>query len=347
MSTPDLFDCANLSAFIASIVKILPYEGSSGSHFYLCEIDSLQFLTKMAFYTKTAADLYGAPTGAMHGVDAEIGVLRELKKAIIDTGVSPCIIELVHWKVCSKLERISGGERVAHPRTDVERLFSDIYHHRDLAKAGLAYNKCAFLVLDRCDMTLGQYLARGLTTSVSQSVFKSILCQIVYTLWAIWVRFPLFRHGDFHIDNVMLKIDTAFVFDVSRPKYIRLGPFTVPYFGIMAKIIDFGHSVLPEKNIISDAVNDRVYAFHHTDSDILLLFHWMEAALVRYNSDPQGIIAGMLDALDPERLHINYDAGYIRKHPKLVPTYPDMIKSALWDEYRVDIPAAQVIATYG
>ena len=50
----------------------------------------------------------------------------------------------------------------------------------------------------------------------------------------------------------MLKIDFRYKFDPSRPKYMKFivgaDVFYVPYFGIIAKIIDFGFSIY-HKNI--------------------------------------------------------------------------------------------------
>lgn len=351
-----LFDCNDLSAFIASIVQVLPYEGVSRSHFYACEVNKIRFLTKLGFYHKSPAEIYGKRKGATrHNIDAEIGILRALKKAITDRGVSPCILELVHWKVCSRVDRmirLSSCDtlREVGAKNVGDRLRESLCEHHDLVKAGLAHNKCAFLVLDRCDMTLGEYLSKGLNTAVSLAVFKSILFQIVYTVYAISLVYPRFRHGDLHIENIMLKFDMDYAFSANQPRYLRfrtaLGTFSVPYFGIIAKIIDFGHSSLPEERIVSDAINDKLHVFYRADNDLLLLFHWISVSLMRYSADKSGRANALLAELEPEKLYSKFNTDFIRRHDQLVPSYDDMMQSNAWNEYRNSAPDPYVYADY-
>src|SRR5208282_494896 len=111
-----LFDCGDIALFASSIVQVLPFKGYSNSRFYMCEYFGVRFLTKMSFYRKTATELYLPASARKHSkvlshADAEIEILNLLRTSIIDTGASPCILELVTSKVCTKISRMSPRPR--------------------------------------------------------------------------------------------------------------------------------------------------------------------------------------------------------------------------------------------
>lgn len=349
----EMFDCKNLDAFVRSIVQVLPYAGASRSHFYNCEIDGVRFLTKMCFYHKSPPEVYGATSKrTLHQIDAEIGILRALKVAITDHNISPCILELVFHRVCSSAGTMSKSQSdcdwliLESPESIANSVQIAMCEHRDLVKAGLAHNKCAFLVLDRCDLSLGKFLAKGVNTPVSLAIFKSILFQIIFTIWAISRIFPRFRHNDLHTENIMLKFDTSYIFNASKPRFMQFSngvkTFSVPYFGIIAKIIDFGHSILPEKNIMSNAIDDKQYMFHHIDNDLMLLFYWISTTLRRNAGDTLGRADAILSALEPGRMYEDLYPSYVQRNAGSIPTYNEMIDSPVWKEYLRAVPAEHV-----
>jgi serine/threonine protein kinase len=342
----NLFDCTNLANFIASIIQILPYRGFSMSRFYLCELDGIKFLTKLCFYRKTAIEIYGkTPAAALSHVDAEINILRILNEKFTGRNITPCIIELVYSKVCNTMSKMVPKENVCEhilteegdvvPEDDIKQL---ICRHKDLVKNDLAYDKCAFLVLDKCDMSLDEYLQKSINTPISLAVFKSILFQVIYTFYTITKVYPGFRHYDLHTENIMLKFDPNYKFKVSDPKFlvftIEGEQYSVPYFGIFPKIIDFGFSSLPEENIVSNAIADKERMYHRTQNDILFLFHWIHFRIRHMANDKLNRIDKLLQQLEPNRSYVQYYTEYIRKIEHKIPTYEQMVKNRVWNEYR-------------
>jgi serine/threonine protein kinase len=342
----NLFDCSNLADFIASIVQVLPFKGISMSRFYDCDIDGVRFLTKLCFYRKSAPELYGKKSkNTLPHTDAEINILRVFKKRFTDRNITPCILELVYYKVCNSLSKITPRNKVCEqlvleykdygPAEDVAQT---ICKHADLVHNGLAHDKCAFLVLDKCDITLDTYLQRSVNTPISTAVFKSLLFQIIYTLYAINKVYPKFRHYDLHTENIMLKFDPTYKFKATNQKFLVFTidgeKYYMPYFGIIPKIIDFGFSSLPEEGIVSNAVEDRAQMYFRSQNDLLLLFHWIYHILKQSGGDKLGRIDKLLQHLEPNRTYVQYYTEYIRKVETEIPTYEDMIKNRVWSEYK-------------
>jgi serine/threonine protein kinase len=312
------------------------------SRFYICEVNDVQFLTKLSFYRKSPPEIYDRLSkDSIPQVDAEIHILKTLKKEIIDKGISPCILEIIYDKICEgmvipneKTCRKLGENYEDTPQWDVNQL---LCVYADLVSEGLALDKCAFIVMERCDMSLDEYLRKTIQTPVEIAVFKSILFQIIYTIYAIGIIYPSFRHYDLHTENIMLKFDTDFVYRADKPVFLQFKIkgkiFTVPYFGIISKIIDFGFSVIPEEGIISNAVDDRVSMYHRTDNDLLFLFHWINYTVYNAGTDKTGSVDDILSALEPNQTYIQYRTEKIRHISDKIPTYDDMVNNSVFDEY--------------
>lgn len=353
-----IFNCKKFEPFINSIIEVLSFRGVSMSHFYICEIEGVRFLTKLSFYRKSAPELYNRTSKkTIPQIDAEIQILQILRDNIINAGISPCILELVYEKRCSgvtsyvnkrKCKDISfGGENSVYE--SVEQI---LCLYGDMVQRGIAHDKCAFIVLERCDITLDEYLRRMYNTPTSVAVIKSILFQIIYTLHAITVVYPKFRHHDLHTENVMLKIDFRYKFDPSRPKYMKFvvgaDVYYVPYFGIIAKIIDFGFSQIPEEGVVSNATDDLVNMFYRSDNDVLLLFYWINSVLHNNNSPSNGEIAKLLEQLEPGRTYVAYQTERIRHIESQIPTYREMVSNSVFADYKKTVPAAatDIFGTY-
>jgi serine/threonine protein kinase len=349
------FDCSNLDDFVDSIVQALPFKGSSQSRFYNCEVDGVRFLTKLCFYRKTNAEIYGRITrGVVPHIEAEINILRILRQKITEHNLSPCILEMVGFKICDGLAKITPRDKYCEqmvldqhdlsPQSDVEQLMCK---YVDLVRSGLAHDKCAFLVLDKCDMTFDDYLCKSINTPVSMAVFKSLLFQIIYTIYVIHRIYPKFRHYDLHTENIMLKFDSNYKFKATNPKFLSFPVgghnYLVPYFGIIPKIIDFGFSVLPEEGVVSNIIDDRLTMYYRSDNDILFLFHWIHLTLAHTGADKLGRVEKLLSRLEPNRAYVQYYTEYIRKISNKIPTYEQMITNPVWDEYKkIKIPKHQI-----
>jgi serine/threonine protein kinase len=339
----NLFNCDNISGFVASILQVLPFKGVSMSRFYMCEYEGVRFLTKLCFYRKTPIELYGKPSKSLTSyVDSEINILKILRETIIDKNISPCILELVFETICDGLEKMSPGprncEHVLLDSTSDDDVRHLICGYNDLVKNGLAHNKCAFLVLERCDMTLEDYLLKSVNTPVSAAVFKSLMFMIIYTMYAINRLYPRFRHYDLHTANIMLKFDPNYKFKSNNPKFLVITiddeTYSVPYFGIIPKIIDFGFSTMPEKGVTSGITEDKLHMYYRSENDLLFLFHWIHHTVSHSSVDKQGRIERLLSKLDPTRAYVNYYTEHIRKIEQSIPTYETMVKNKIWDEYR-------------
>lgn len=344
-----IFSCSSLSAFIDSIVMALRYRGYSESKFYMCEYRGVQFLTKVCFYRKTAPELYGdVSREVVPQADAEIQILKVLRRVIIDRGISPCILELAYDKVCNDVTKLSA------PTTKCEKLMLDYNEYNideditqfmckyvDLVKSGLAHNKCAFLVLEKCDVNFDEYIHKNINTSVSIAVFKSLLFQIIYTIYAITKVYPGFHHYDLHTGNILLKFDPDYQFRADDVKFLVFTvegrKYYVPYFGIIPKIIDFGFSVIPEEGITSNIVEDLTLMYYRSKNDMIFLFYWIYKTL-RESSQSQEIEA-ILQSLEPNRTYVKYNTEYIRKIENDIPSYLDMIQNKVFKEYSSNRPS--------
>lgn len=315
------------------------------SHFYDCSLDGVGFLTKLCSYRKTPAELHGVISSTMAHVDAEINILQTFRRELINKNLTPCILELVYHKICDGLSKVIPATKVC------ERLMlgleditveNDVDHvlctYADLIKGGLFHDRIAFLVLDRCDISLGDYLRKQVVTSVSLAVFKSLLFMIVHAIYTISLIYPKFQHNDLHAGNIMLKFDPNYKFKATNMKFLIfpvLGEkYAVPYFGIVPKIIDFGFSSIPEENIISSNVEDKGYMYHRSTNDLLFLYRWIYQYSSTSGGDKLGRIDKLLQQLEPNRTYVQYYTEYIRSIESKIPTYEQMVSNPVWREYK-------------
>ena len=274
----EIFKC-DLKKFISTITVILPFSGASMSKLYLCEYDGVRFLTKMSFYRKTPMELYGKPSKHLiPETDAEIRILTSLRDNIIRKNLSPGILELVMVHTCTDQLLPTIKECSYNTKDTIEDGFNtNLCKYADLVKSNLAHNKFSFLVLEGCEMTFLYYLMNNMMTPAGTVIFKSMLFIIIHTRYIIDKIYPRFTHRDLHTDNVMVKFDFRYKFDIFNPKFLvfNVGEirYCVPYFGIIPKIIDFGHSSLPEENIESEMQGDLDFTYRRSHNDLLLLFN--------------------------------------------------------------------------
>jgi hypothetical protein len=351
-----LFDCSNMFDFVSSIVRNVPYEGSSMSLFYICEYNNVQFLTKIYFYRKSYFEVYSnLPKNIITSGDADIKILQLLREKITDKNLTYCILELVYYKVCEGVSTFGPSEKTcenlvnrAENLSIRDGLEQYMCRYLKLVKNGLAYDKCAFLVLDKCDLNLGEYLRGYIETPINFVVFKSILFQIIHAFYIITTVYPEFHHYDLHTGNVLLKFDPNYKFKSNNVKFLSYNVggriYIVPYFGIIPKIIDFEFSSLPEENIISSAAVDKVQMYYRSRNDLLFLFYWIDSDVVRQHGiDKVGKMRGLLNKLEPNESYINYDTEHIRMIEDKIPTYEQMMQNDVWNDYRnVKVPKTQI-----
>lgn len=357
LTAASIFNCEDITKFIESIVNVLPYKGYSNSRFFTCELNNIRFLTKLCFYQKSSPELYSGDgnqaAAVIHQTDAELRILELFRSRLIEANITPCILELVYSHECSSLrklypskddcETIMRDYRNTSPDSTV---YDILCGYKDIVDAGLAHDRAAFLVLERCDMTLEEYLQKSINTPVSMTIFKSLLFMIIYTMWAILSIWPKFTHLDLHTENIMLKFDPRYRFDATDPKFLVFTiagqRYTVPYFGIIPKIIDFGFSSIPEAGIVSNIVNDRWMMFHRGGNDLIFLFHWIQRGLLR-DAVKRKRVLDLLSALDPDETYLH--SFELKKAD--VPSPLDMLQRDIFKDYSAfTAPAGQVYAEY-
>lgn len=324
----DIFDCKDITVFTKTIVSILPYEGESKSLFCICEYNGNRFLVKLCLYYKPPIDIYGQTQGLMHPADAEISILKVLKKDITDKNLSACILESIYTQTCEGI--IDTVSRNCDKYNN--DILGKVCKYIDFVNSGLAQDKYAYIVLDACNISLYDFLKQYTPTAIGFAILKSIIFSLTHAFYVIGKIFPGFHHSDLHSRNVMLKYDSKYIFDMHNPMYLVFeicgAVYTVPYFGIIPKIIDFDRATIPEKNIESMLYKDALHKFYRARNDLLILFNSI------YVLARDSHVDELLSLLDTTGSYINYDAVDISKIEDKIPSYECMIKSAAWTEYR-------------
>jgi hypothetical protein len=323
----------DLSAFIDTIVKVHSFEGASRSSFYSCEYEGVKFFVKLSLHSRPLVETKGGLTQ----VDTELAILRALKKDVLDTHKSPCVLEVIHAMVRGGVAGMLPGRNICdqltngmrEPSTIRDSVYLTLCKYADLIESDIAFDKVTFMVLDKCNFSLSVYL-RGYTESpVHFAIMKSILFMIIHVFCVFQEKWPKFRHADLHLGNVMLSIDANYKF-TGRSKYVILQfdgrKFAVPYFGIYPKIIDFGHSAIPELGIKSPALAEDTFLFRRSENDLLFLFYCI------YNTVPHTRdITQLLSVLEPNLTYIKYYTPTIRKIEDKIPGYRDMLMNPVFD----------------
>lgn len=343
----NILKCEDLKAFSEVIVEPLKFVGYSQSDFYACEYGGARFLVKMCFYRKSQPEIYiGRTKGTMSQIDAEIKTLNVLRDRVILTGRSPCILEIVYSKVCNKMIEYKANPKDSYTLASIKRIFN---YHMDMVKQKLAMPQFAFIVLEKCDMTFGEYLNKSLATPISFAVFKTLLFQIFHALYVIKEDYPKFQHGDMHIENIMLKLDRKYELQPNNMRWNRFAVgdrvYNIPYFGLLPKIIDFGFTRIPEEGIVSNVVKDRTLIYHRVESDALTLMASIYSNVIHQHSHGKITrVSEIFDSLDKER---SYAAAYpyIARQAEH-PTPLQLLTNPVFDEYLMDVPDDRIIGKY-
>jgi serine/threonine protein kinase len=171
-----------------------------------------------------------------------------------------------------------------------------------------------------------------LNNPIEQGIFKSFIFQILYTIYQIKKLYPSFQHYDLHSDNIMLKIDTNYIFNPMKPEYnvywVEDKRFAIPYVGMMPKIIDFGFAVIAEKGIVSNIIDDKDIMFKRTKNDLVMLYYHIYDV-----AHDDNIIVDMLKALEPNETYKHFNTEYIRSIEDKIPSYTQMIDNSIWNDY--------------
>jgi serine/threonine protein kinase len=340
----DIFNCDNLDNFINSIIKVLPFKGYSDSRFFKCQVNGISFLVKLSLYKKTDPEVYGI-SRKENPTDTEIKILELLKDELIYKNLTPCIIETLYTKKCNTHKYILSSQRecdrlLMYGHDSIKDMVKDVFcYHKELVDAGLNYDSFAFIVIEECDITLREYLTKHfLFGRIDYEIFRSIMFQIFHAYHQIKTLYPDFYHGDFHGDNIMLKVDKTFKYDPDRPYYLLfntndLGQFAVPYFGIIAKIIDFGFSSIPAKGIHSAIEDDKYITFKSLSNDILFLmadiYKFLDLDRI-YNE----FVISFYQTLMPSGAYRIVNNDYINRNKDMSIESKDILTNKVYEDYK-------------
>jgi hypothetical protein len=127
------------------------------------------------------------------------------------------------------------------------------------------------------------------------------------------------------------------VFHILEEAPAARGPvtFSVPYYGFVAKIIDFGFSSIPEMGIQSSIAHDPTIGIVRNQNDLLFLFHDLHN-LAGNNRK----ILQLLEQLEPTRAYTHLNKTHIQENAAAIATYADMVFSDVFAEYRAATPVA-------
>jgi serine/threonine protein kinase len=332
-----IFNCSSLAKLKAAAVDVMNFRGASHSAFVKCEYKGRLYIVKICFYHKIPGTGIG-----LDGPDAELLILEELRKNIIEKNISPCIIEMLAYSQCEDVISLTKtrGDCIklalkgsANVKDDIELIFC---RYVSLVRAGLAAPRCSFLMLEMCDITLDQFLRRKQNYSpIIVEIIRAILFQVIHAFYALKTVYPNFHHYDLHTQNVMLLFQDDYKFDLQNIQYMKFyvagKSALVPYFGVVAKIIDFGYSSIPERGINSSAANDPRVLHSRTPNDLLFLFHHIYYA-VQQNATSEPITA-MLAEIEPTAAYIEWYADYLEKMRGKISSYKKMVQSAPFSAY--------------
>jgi hypothetical protein len=332
-----MFDCNNISGFLSANIINLDQKKNGIPQLFICELADEVFIVKLCFYKLSVPELYVNTRNVIHQNEAEIKILTLLLK-LLDDKYLDTILRLYHVHTCDDISNMIPNERecMAQLRNHTTSFKSIMCMYGDQVKAGLALPRCSFLVLELCDITLSSFLEKFIFTPINLEILKSILFQIIHTLYIITQFYPQFHHYDLHTDNVMLKIDKNRDINVQSTKYheyyVGDKKYYIPYFGLTVKIIDFEFAAIPEQNIISVATLDRLIMYQRPDNDFVFTLFWVYHTLYSIGSI-NNILEEMFVNIEPNETWKYYNIQYIRKIEKSIPSYEKMLKSASFKHF--------------
>lgn len=201
--------------------------------------------------------------------------------------------------------------------------------------------------MEECDITFHDFIRRYIEgDGIEYTILLSLMFQIIYTIYAIKKIYPNFRHADLHTENVMLKFDENYEFDMLKPRFLVFivdgERYYIPYFGIICKIIDFGFASIPEENIRSFAGEDRMLMSMRSKNDLLFFLYDMHDIAGKNAS-----IYKMLAQLEPNLTFRHYNTNNISRNEQKIPNYEAMVKNSIFFPYkRTDVLPEYIFHEY-
>lgn len=348
-----LLGCGDISRLMKHIVSAQSMSSFGLSGNYSCAFGTIKFFVKIALYPLFPQDLWKIPESPKKiMVDAEIDVMRAIKTRIIDRGYTPHFVEILAVAKCddvsAQIEDKGKCEQQRIGRSKPDQYPPSLFcRFLDLIEGKVAINKFAIVFSEFCEFNVKEYITRYAPVFPAERdlLILSFVFQILFTLEITQRVWSSFRHGDLLPHNLMVKlIDNAEQYMMSR-HFLRYKidgkEFNVPFFGIFLKIIDFGHSEIPDEGIISSIVR----AGDNWLPDYITFIIYFEELITG-----AGFMSPTLDKLfhilNPERIPSSVLAVNILKQRDKFLTPKSALKSHLFSMFETQANEESIVAEY-
>lgn len=317
--------CKDIGKLVSIISVAKKINTFSGARFYVCEHEGGTFALKMIQMEK--------PCDKDHtiGAETELKLLRWFRENIIDTGISPCIVELLYDREC-KVPLLSGEERdIADKDALYRRVYIDMYTYLKLSRENIMTDRILFTAMEYCQVSLFEYIGWMIDDPIGEMMIKTLLFMIIYTLYAIDVKLPGTRHRDLHPGNIMLRFITGWRMSTEQTYVsftVNSVTWLVPFYGVFPKLIDFGSAIAPDLHLNSCDEKKPIAVGENTNDMQMLL------SFIYHRATGNGLsrTIGIINSLDTQLHHRNLVPG---GRSASFPTLEQMLRNEIFTEFAV------------
>ncbi len=355
ISLKKFLSITKLGEFASHFNKLITTDTYSGALVGVANLKDGRLIVKITPYFIHDIEELGATKGYTDENDAEIAILQALYRDFVTNGVTPCIVKLESNCVIPNLKTFTNGENCMQlsrawrkgRMTIPDIIRTGVCGWALTVDSKLRKNKIAVTVLETCEMSLAELFDGYLDTPAEFIQFKSIMFMIIYTLYKIQQKYPKFRHNDLHTNNIMIQLDPSFKWHHDKPRFLVFvdngTTYTIPYFGYVPKIIDFGFAEIPEIGVRSLMTLHHIVAKERHGNDLLTLFQSIyehSRAATFYQ------VISFMSRIDTEAIY-EYPTAVGRIRVNEFPTLSDIMARSMWNEYRgAKIAPDMVYAAY-
>jgi hypothetical protein len=117
--------------------------------------------------------------------------------------------------------------------------------------------------------------------------------------------------------------------------------FYVPYYGMIAKLIDFGYSSVPEAKIISVSEDSSMVRVNR-DDDIIYLFRSIYETIQEIGGPAQRIVEDVLSAIDAQSIYKHVSVSQRKQEEANMISVREMLD--LFANYKKPVPTENIRA---
>lgn len=362
-SIRSLLGCGNIARLTKAIFIAKMSDTFGGAGLYWCEYEGIRFFVKIAPYQFLAWDAH-KPTppelGLMDPVEAEINILRALKTRVIDRGMTPHVIEILAYYNCDNVQSLIKDKPLCEnrifERADIDNSpESALCLFNEMITRGIARDRVALIFSEICEQPLPSFVQQSLPAQplAREELISSIIFQVYYTLAAIRSVWAGFSHGDLgNLENIMIKFSTEPQYATAARclRFLRykVGDkvFDIPFYGFFIKIIDFGHSAIPEEGIVSAVEQNRKERAADFVPDWIDFITMFEKEAGYYPANASSPFPIFLD-LNPNRVRFLSALRMIQSAITKTPTPESALSGRVFDRFLSKSDSEHhIIATY-